>query len=175
MAAGDLERRVATLEAIEEIKKLQARYVDYLITCDDWDGIVDFFTEDGVADLVAGLAQGRGELLKLFKEKIAVNHIGLEGNFLVHPDITVDGDKAKARWLLYLQYAQPRKRKVGSNPVTLVDAPDWSQGYYDVEYKKVDGKWKISYLKWTRRLDSPLSINIGTATTHLNAKAGGDE
>jgi hypothetical protein len=41
------------------------------------------------------------------------------------------------------------------------DAPDWLHGYYDMEYVREDGKWKISYLKFRTRLWSPVSEVIG--------------
>jgi hypothetical protein len=152
MTLEDLENRLRTLEDIEEIKKLQVHYVNCLTTA-NYDALLDCFSEHSVVDLHAGSAKNKHEREKLFKEIISKYHIGQEGNFVVHPIITVEGDKATGSWLLYIQYSLPRKI-----PPTIhfgEDAPDWAQGYYDMEYVREAGKWKISALKWRFRLMSP--------------------
>jgi hypothetical protein len=157
MTLKELEKRIQTLEDVEEIKKLQSHYVNCLVTT-RWDDLIDCFTDDAVTDTHSGIAKGKAQISKVFKGPIAVNHIGQEGDFVVHPIITVEGDKAKGSWLLYMQFAQPRKLKSKMAICSTDDAPDWEQGFYETEYKKVDGKWKISYLKWRCRLLSPLTL-----------------
>jgi hypothetical protein len=34
-------------------------------------------------------------------------HIGKEGIFAVHPQITADGDSAKGNWLMYIMLCRP--------------------------------------------------------------------
>ena len=155
MSSEEVEKRLRTLEDIEEIKQLQARYVDCLITI-EWDELFKCFTDDATVDLHSGLARGKAEIIKLFTEKIAITHVGTEGLYVVHPIITVDGDKAKASWLLYTHFSQPHKIQVDpAKSDDMADAPDWMQGYYKMEYIRVDGKWKIKLLRWRRRLRSP--------------------
>ena len=154
MTVEELEKRLRTMEDIEEIKQLQARYVNCLITT-QWDELIDCFTENGVVDLHAGLAKGKEAFTKLFKEKIAMTHVGLEGCYVVHPIISVDGDKAKGSWLLYTKFSQPHKIQRVPPESGEGDAPDWLQGYYEMEYVRENGKWKISLLKWRSRLRSP--------------------
>ena len=154
MTLEELEKRTGVMEDIEEIKKLQMKYVNCLTTA-NWDGAMECFAEDITADLEAlEITRGKNEVEKLLKEVISVHHIGQEGNFCVHPIITVDGDKAKGNFLLYIQFAKPRKVQ----PTILFgeDPPDWMQGYYDMEYVKKNGQWKISLLKWRFRLKSPM-------------------
>ena len=158
MTLEELEKRLRTLEDIEEIKQLQVRYVNYLTTT-KWDELIDCFAETGVVDLHAGLARGKEAIAKLFKEKISISHVGLEGNFVVHPIISVEGDKAKGSWLLYIQFSLPHKLQVEPAVTAEEDAPDWMQGYYDMEYIRENGKWKISLLKWRRRLRSPRTLS----------------
>ena len=157
MSLEELEKRIQILEDIEQIKELQIRYVNCLITT-KWDEIIDCFAINGVLDLNSGKAVGKKAIENHFRKTVALNHIGQEGEFLVHPIVSVDGDKAKGSWLLYIQNAQPRKLK--SKPVMLTsdDAPDWMQGYYEAEYIRENGKWKISLLKWRLRLISPLTL-----------------
>jgi hypothetical protein len=43
----------------------------------------------------------------VFRDLVSQMHVGLEGNFVVHPIVTVDSDTAKGSWLLYIQFARP--------------------------------------------------------------------
>jgi ketosteroid isomerase-like protein len=149
-----LEKRLRTLEDVEAIKQLHLRYVNDLTTT-DWDDLLDCFTEDASVELTNGSPRGRAEMEKFFKNKISVTHIGQEGNFCVHPIITVDGDRATGSWLLYTHFSKPHKIQIDPSPTADVDAPDWMGGYYEMEYARVNGAWKISRLKWTNRLRSP--------------------
>jgi hypothetical protein len=155
MNLEQLEKRIKILEDIEEIKKIQYRYINSLVKV-QFSDIAECFAKEGVLDIHAGTAKGRKEILKLFTEKIALQHLGQEGEFCVHPLITVDGDKAKGSWLLYLQYAQPRKLKQGPGLLAVEKAPDWLQGFYEAEYVRENGEWKIARLKWRCRLMSPM-------------------
>lgn len=154
MTLEELGKRLRTLEDIEEIKQLQERYVNCLITT-EWDELIDCFADNGVVDLHSGFAKGKEAIAKLFKEKISITHVGLEGCYVVHPIISVDGDRAKGSWLLYTQFSQPHKIQIKSATTAEADAPDWIQGYYEMEYIRENGKWEISLLKWRSRLRSP--------------------
>ncbi len=154
MNLEELEKRLRNLEDIEAIKQLQARYVNCLTTT-AWDDLVDCFTADAVVDLSAGKVRGREAIENLFKKKISITHVGLEGLFVVHPVISVEGDRARGSWLLYTFFSLPHKIQRDPSPTADVDAPDWMQGYYEMEYLKEKGTWKISLLRWTRRIKSP--------------------
>lgn len=152
MNLEELEKRLRVLEDIEEIKQIQIRYVNDLTTT-DWDDLVDCFSENAYVDLSQGY-RGKEEIAGFYKGEITMTHIGKEGNFLVHPIISVDGDKATGRWLLYTLFSLPHTLQTGAMPAP-VDAPDWMHGFYDMEYVRENGKRKISMLKWRRRLESP--------------------
>jgi len=77
MKSDSLESRVQILEDIEEIKQLQAHYVNCVITT-KWDELTECFSEKGTFDAHAGSATGRKAIKKLFVEKISENHIGKE-------------------------------------------------------------------------------------------------
>jgi hypothetical protein len=154
MTLEEIEKRLRTLEDIEAIRQLQARYVNCLSTI-EWDALVDCFAEDGVVDLHTGIARGKKEIEKFFKEKIAITHVGMEGNFVVHPVISVDGDTAKASWLLFTYFSMPHKIQIAPALTAEEDAPEWMSGFYDMEYVRENGLWKISLLKWRNRLRSP--------------------
>jgi hypothetical protein len=154
MTLEEIEKRLRVLEDIEEIRQLQSRYVNCLTTI-QWDDLVDCFAENGVVDLPTGIARGKKEIEKYFKEKIAITHIGMEGNFVVHPVISVDGDRATASWLLFTYFSMPHKIQIAPALTADEDAPDWMSGFYDMEYVRENGVWKISLLKWRSRLRSP--------------------
>jgi len=154
MNLEEMERRLRNLEDIEAIKQLQVRYVNCLTTI-DWDDLVDCFTADAVVDLSVGKVKGREAIENFFKKKISITHVGLEGNFVVHPIISVEGDKARGSWLLYTHFSLPHKIQIDPSPTADVDAPDWMGGYYEMEYVKKGGTWKISLLRWTNRIRSP--------------------
>ena len=151
----ELETRIRALEDIEQIKQLQVHYVNSLLLT-HFEDMADCFASDGILDIHAGKVQGKEEMMKLFQEKLAVHHIGKEGEFVVHPIITVDEDTAKGSWLLYMQFAQPRKLEHRPGLLEREDAPDWIQGFYEADYIRENGEWKFKYLKWRNRLTSPM-------------------
>ncbi|OGO19912.1 MAG: hypothetical protein A2144_12755 [Chloroflexi bacterium RBG_16_50_9] len=142
VALERLEKRVETLEDIEEIKTLTRHYVNSLVFV-KWDDVVDCFADNASVEIgVAGLRQGKAAIAKLFKEEICTRHIGKEMVFVVHPEISLDGNRAKGSWLLYFMFTK----------ATHIQPMAWVQGPYDLEYEKVKGNWKISRLKWIQRL-----------------------
>lgn len=140
-ALEGLAKKVKLLEDIEEIKKLHLNYV-YLLCNLQWDDMLDCFAEN------AKLALPEQATLKGKKEIGAVFHNVLDkmikrtdGHFVGQPVITVDGDRAKGRWILYLFFAEPEVR--------------WVQGRQDCEYVRVNGKWKFSSVKFTNPWPMP--------------------
>jgi ketosteroid isomerase-like protein len=143
---ANLSERQNVTEDIEEIKKLQFRYVNALIEA-DWDAVMECFAEDATffAFLKQEEIKGKAGIEKWFRESIAKNHVGKEGDFVVHPIISVDGDTATGSWLLYMMYCYPRTGQ----------ALFWVQGFYDMKYIKQNGKWKFYYFKWSQRMGLP--------------------
>ena len=141
-----LLKRVKVSEDIEEIKQLQIRYVNALITT-DWDTVMNCFAKDATffAYLIQKEIKGKAAIEKWFRESIAKNHVGKEGDFVVHPIISVDGDTATGSWLLYMMYCYPRTGQ----------ALFWVQGFYDMKYIRENGKWKFHYFKWAERMGIP--------------------
>ena len=97
-----LENKIRVMEDIEELKQLHIRYVNCL-TFANWDEIADCFAEDGVIDVGVpelGSVKGKSNIELYFKKVISTGHFGKEGNFTIHPLISVDGDKATSNWLI---------------------------------------------------------------------------
>jgi ketosteroid isomerase-like protein len=141
----ELEKRLRAVEDIEQIKQLHNRYVNAL-TFINWDDLIDCFAEDSSVDVqFGGLIKGKAEIANFFKKMLSQIHVGKEGIFAVHPQITVNGDSAKGNWLMYMMYADHRTWQ----------SRYWIQGIYDAEYVRTDGQWKFSYLQWRPRLEPP--------------------
>jgi hypothetical protein len=145
-----------TLLAVEEIKKLKARYFETL-DMKDWHGYAGVFTDDAVVDF-----QEHQELTQQHGESASA--------MLETDEWVFTGGKAVAEWL------EPVLAKVtsvhhGHDPQISLTGPDtatgkWSMydrlqapeevfhgyGYYLEEYRRVDGEWLISRLVLTRRL-----------------------
>jgi len=81
-------------------------------------------------------------LRNISRERVSTAHHGREGNFIVHPIIAVNGDIATGNWISYFMHIHART----GEPL------QWMQGIYDCTYKKENGKWKFSILKWRSRL-----------------------
>ena len=101
-ALGELQKRVTITEDIQQIHQLQRRYVNALI-CTEWDECADCFSENGRVDVyLHDPVEGRESIRKWFKEELSITHAGKEGDILVQPEITIDGDRAEGKWLLYM-------------------------------------------------------------------------
>jgi hypothetical protein len=140
-----LENRVRLTEDIQEIHQLQRRYINALV-CTEWDEAADCFAENASVDVyLHEPVSGKTAIRKWFKEELSKTHAGKEGDICVHPVISVEGDKAKGKWLLYMMYFYPRTGQ----------SLFWVQGFYNNEYVREKGEWKISLMTWTERLGLP--------------------
>ena len=144
-ALEELGKRVRLTEDIQEIHELQRRYVNALIRT-DWDDCADCFSENAKVDVYRhDPIVGNANIRKWFKKELYKTHAGKEGDIVVHPVIKVDGDKATGQWLLYMMYCYPRTGQ----------SLFWVQGFYDNEYVRENGKWKISLMYWRERMGLP--------------------
>ncbi len=143
----DLEARIRALEDIEAIKQLKAKYW----RCLDkklWDEFGSCFTGDATFDVGAtplgapGAPRGGGEIVQFVKGRMERNSAmtfhqgqGLE-------IVTMTDTAIKAIWRLH-DY-------IVSKPdgLTTVSFRGW--GFYEDEYVKAAGQWKIKSLKVIR-------------------------
>ena len=142
MTLKDLEEKVKLIEDIEEIKNMQHQYL-FWINERKWDEAVNCFAEDAIAYIGSPEpCKGKAEIAKHFRDYVSKMNLGKDRDkhYSVMPVISVAGDKAKGQWLLYILVTDKETGKAGT----------WIQGKYENEYKKVDGKWKFSFLKWIR-------------------------
>ncbi len=135
-----LESRLESLEAVEEIRRLKARYgelVDSRFGDDGFlapdrvapiaDEIAALFTADAVWDGAAlGVSRGRDEI----RERFLASTLTFSWHFFVKPQIEVDGDTATGRWDILSPCTMPG------------DRPFWMAGVEDDRYEREDGVWK---------------------------------
>jgi ketosteroid isomerase-like protein len=146
MSIEELEKRVKAIEDLEEIKKLHQNYIDLMDNL-QYEKVLDLFTEDGTAEVRnSGVKKGRRELAEIYIEGLAKKRgtSRYEGHMAIEPDITISGNIAKGTWLIYMLFSKPTIQ--------------WVQGKNECEYRKENGKWKISKLKFTRTLASDSSL-----------------
>lgn len=132
---SSLEKRIRVLEDIQAIQQLRSNYWH---TMDNklWDEFIECFTDDFVLDGPPGWKlQGRRRFVDQLSSKLNPRtsiHLGHSPSIEITSEIT-----AKGRWALH-------------DIITDVEVPE-SHGfaYYEDEYVKKDGKWKIQVQKLT--------------------------
>jgi ketosteroid isomerase-like protein len=140
MESEELEKRLRAIEDIEEIKNLHHEYIFWVNNC-QVDEILQLFTEDGTADFgELGIFRGKTEITKIFRRVIPQVPLKKprDGHFVTQPVLSVDGDKAKGHWLLYIMIADPETGQ----------ALRWIQGRQNMEYVKENGKWRFKSLQF---------------------------
>jgi ketosteroid isomerase-like protein len=146
MSLEELEKRVKAIEDFEEIKKLHQNYINLMDNL-QYEKVLDLFTEDATAEVRnSGVKRGRKELAEIYLEGLAKKRGTSRdvGHMVIEPDITVVGNTAKGTWLIYMLFSKPTIQ--------------WVQGKNECEYRKENGEWKISKLKFTRTLASDPSL-----------------
>ena len=134
MASGDLEARLALLEAEQAILKNLYRY-GHAIDYGDEEAWVDCFTEDGVFDVRARLSHqpnrvisGRHELRAFIQRHTRAPELWHK-HLLIEPLIEVDGDTATMQCYLV---AITTDRRIAAT------------GVYRDRLRKVGGHWLFS-------------------------------
>jgi hypothetical protein len=141
---------VERLAAVEEIKKLKARYFRCMDT-KQWAGWEDVFTADATMDVSEERPPGSTESVPIIRGReniIPFVSKVLEGVVTVHhghmPEIEVTSDTA-ARGI----WSMEDKLRWPDGKTTL-----HGYGHYHETYEKAAGKWRIKTLKLTRlRID----------------------
>ncbi|HET6954494.1 MAG TPA: nuclear transport factor 2 family protein [Acidimicrobiales bacterium] len=151
---------VSTLEDIEAIKQLKARYFRLLDT-KDWDGFADLFTED--CEHVLPTAEPRppvstsqylADLQRTLADATTVHH----GHM---PEIVLTGpDEATGTWAMF----DDVELRSASGEITRLQG----YGHYFETYRRCDdGKWRISSKRNVRlRVDTlpPRATTLGPAS-----------
>ena len=125
------------LEAIEEIKRLKARYFRLMDT-KQWDAWGEVFTRDGVLETNEGgpsRLEGRDAIVRtvseILKDSVTVHH----GHM---PEIELTSDTtARGIWAMFDWVDMPQLVLRGF-------------GHYEEQYRVEDGCWRIAHTRLTR-------------------------
>lgn len=133
-----LEQRIQILEDIEAIKQLKARY---WFACDQRDAAAikdTFVNNDLLIDFgFIGQFTDIDEFLELFLSMTdKPSHIDLHHGLA--PEISIDSEsQASGRWRMQFQLIE-----------TETQVAQFMGGYYEDEYRKENGDWKIATTKY---------------------------
>lgn len=152
-----LEQRAARLRDLAEIERLQRIY-GYYIDQADWDNVLGLLTDDATFEYAdAGVYAGRDSIRALLYA-LGDGRRGLPLGVLnehsvLQPviDIAPGGDRATARWRSMEMLGRYEEHA------------SWREGLYQNEYRKEDGRWKISAVLWTERFHVPFKGGLTTS------------
>ncbi len=134
MNLEEMTKRLETLEDIEAIKKLKARYCLYVDKRDE-EGFVSLFTEDTVWDGGRfGHYEGQAAVRNFFRAIPEV--LSFAVHYVMNPVIEVQGEKATGEWYLL-------------EPCTMVEGDQavWGTARYEEKYVKEGGEWRFKEIK----------------------------
>ncbi len=144
------QRAQAALD-LKDIERLQRSY-GYYIDQSDWDNVVDLLTDDATAEYaLSGVYVGkksiRGLLYAIGYGQRGLRPQQLREHTQLQPVVTLspDGRTARGRWRALVLLGQ------------FNDYARWQAGPYENEYRKEDGKWKISRLHWYETYTVPFT------------------
>ena len=129
---------------IDEIQQVKYRYLRALDT-KHWDDFADTLTEDVIGDYDASIGEShhfsdRHSLVEFMRTAMPANII--TEHRVTHPEITVDGDAATARW--YLQ----DKVIVPAFQFMLEGA-----AFYDDRYVRTPAGWRVAHTGYRRTFE----------------------
>lgn len=158
-----LHRRLDAAESVLAIHELKARYGELVDERFDRGSVVEsarlwslahqvaaLFTEDGTWDGGPGLGAVTGRAA--IAERLASPTLTFARHLFVKPRISVDGDRASARWDLLV-------------PCTTAEGTArWMCGYEDDEYFREDGIWLHRSMHLTTVFFAPAATGWSTLT-----------
>ena len=145
--AEALEQAIQLIEDENEIENLQRIYGFY-IEKGFWSEAADLFAADGSFELAGGaLFRGRDRvrayLQSIDPEFPQPGRLYDQMQLMPIVHVAPDGQSAKARWRLFAQEAE------------YGEFSEWGVGWYENDYIKEDGIWKIAHLRSFLRMYTP--------------------
>jgi hypothetical protein len=140
--------RIRDLNAIENLQRIYGYYTDKML----WDHVVDLFSDDATLEIgMSGVYAGKDSIRKYLYSLSEGKPGPIEGVLYEHlqfqPVITLndDGRTAQGRWRCLIQAGVYGSGSGGQ----------WGEGSYENEYRKENGIWKISKLRWFATFIAP--------------------
>ena len=135
MNSEDINKNIRKLLDIEEIKTLKAKFC-YFVDSGNFTDLLKLFSDNAKVDMGAfGIFEGREAYSKFFT-KIFPQALSFSLHMLHNPIIEVTGDKAKGKWYFMVPGTDKLKNKAV-----------WVAGFYNDDFVREDGEWKISLFK----------------------------
>jgi hypothetical protein len=145
--AVELDRQIARIEDENEIENLQRIYGFY-IEEGYWSEAADLFADDGAFEIAGyGIFRGPDRIREYLQSlddegpKAGRLYDQMQLQPIVH--VAPDGTTAKGRWRLFAQEAE------------YGEFAEWGVGWYENDYVREDGVWKISHLRQFNRMYTP--------------------
>jgi hypothetical protein len=135
---------------IEEIKQLKARYFRYVDT-KQWEKLRTVFTDDVRFEGITPHDPGPDAFIATQSARLAEAKSIHQGHM---PEIRiVRPDYARGTWSMFdwVEFPEPATEGPRAGQRGAV-----GYGYYQEQYRKVDGTWKISFMRLTRQRVEPL-------------------
>ena len=136
-----------SMEDIEEIRKLKARYFR-MLDQQDWQGVSEVFSPDAQIDVSSSTVNSSGRGVYSSRDSFveSVSKI-LHGAVTVHhghnEEIEMTGpDSASGVWAMEDRLWFPE-----GSPVRTV----WGAGWYEEKYERIDGRWQITRMVLRRQ------------------------
>jgi len=139
-----LERELAALRDLEDIRTLKARY--FAAVDVGWDAqlpdkrealIERVFAEDGVMEMLTAtgpsVLRGRAELHAVYEQQLNAYPFGI--HYGTNDDVRLDGDRAHAAWHVFAPCTDPD------------GVSRWFGGRYLVELVRTPEGWRIARLR----------------------------
>lgn len=139
-SALTIEQRLRRMEDLAEITRLKTRYTELADSHagkpHSGDEIVHLFTQDAVWHIVPTGPPliGHAAIRERFDDATL---FPFSYHLIGNPWIEVDGDTARGRWHVVVAFRMD------------ATGPMWVTGYYEDEFVRQDGMWKISSLVCT--------------------------
>jgi uncharacterized protein (TIGR02246 family) len=142
-ALAALERRIADLEARNEIEQMHNVYLR-AVADRQFDSLAGWFTDDATIDMrFHGAKSGRDAIAEHFSHMVDTPLTGAS-YFVTSPVISVDGETATGTWTWHRLYSTAQ---VAFQEVTVWGV--WDEGRYDCEYRRgADGTWRFSLMRF---------------------------
>lgn len=126
---------------IEAVKQAQYAYA-YHIDSKNLEGLMSLFTDDAIAEYShLGTEPLNIDGIRSFMQGATSPEAGFMAHQMLSPYIKVDGKKAYG--MFYLMFLG------GPASDTAAGQLRWIQGWYNNEFEKVGGEWKIKHLRLT--------------------------
>lgn len=146
---------LSDLIALEELRRLKYRYLRAL-DLKLWDEFADTLAPDATARYGDRLSfTGRDEIVDYLSQTVGPDIITV--HHCHHPELEVDGDRATGRWALDDTVIITRHQAVLRGAA-----------FYQDEYVRQDGDWRIQHTGYVRTYESMVSLQ-DLPSYHLTA------